>query len=392
MPLPSLFIFHCGANTGYAIAPLERLFYEAGLELAEGNPALIHFAYPDYDRGQPANLPPELKNYITFNFRTRDPHEIRELARYAREKGVRLVMFFDIQPVGPVFRPLHEAGVKSILGYYGATISSRMPAWKLALKRLEVALSRSKIDGLIFESQAMADFAIYGRGVPAAMIDVVPLGVDIDVFKPRQSDYVHQALEFPRDRKVVVYSGHMEPRKGVRVLVEAAIELLVQRRRSDVCFLLCGNKDDESTPFERMYAGLGIDKLIRFGGYRTDLPAVFPSCYCGVIPSTGWDSFTYSSIEMAASGLPVVASRLQGLSEAVLDHKTGLLFEPGNSHELADSIEMLLDNPETAARYGQEGRRRCENELNSETHRQRFVSVLRKRLGLQFKDSAGASD
>jgi glycosyltransferase involved in cell wall biosynthesis len=392
MAVASVFLLHFGSNTGYAIAPLERLFYEAGLELAGGDARLVHFGYPDYANGYPRNLPETLTNYITFNFRDTRPANIRYLSEYVRANKVRLVVIFDIQPVGPLFRSLHAAGAEAVIAYMGATISGRMPLWKLALKKLEVALSRSKVDGLIFESQAMADLALHGRGVPDSIIDVIPLGVDIDVFKPQLSDYVYQALEFPRDRKVVVYSGHMEPRKGVRVLVEAAIELLVQRRRSDVCFLLCGNKDDESTPFERMYAGLGIDKLIRFGGYRTDLPAVFPSCYCGVIPSTGWDSFTYSSIEMAASGLPVVASRLQGLSESVLDRHTGLLFEPGNARELADCIEMLLDNPETAARYGQEGRRRCENELNSETHRQRFVSVLRKRLGLQFKDSAGASD
>jgi len=380
MAVASLFILQFGANTGYAIAPLEKLFFEAGLELAEGNPALVHFAYPDYDRGRPTNLPPQLKNYITFNYRTRDPHEIRGLARYAREKGVRLVMFFDIQPVGPVFRPLHEAGVKAILGYYGATISSRMPPWKLALKKLEVALSRSKLDGLIFESQAMADFAIYGRGVPRRMIDVIPLGVDISLFIPESTSYVYEALGLPKERRVIVYSGHMEARKGVRTLVEAAMELLLTRRRPDVCFLICGNKGDESATYERMYAGAGIEELIRFGGYRSDLPRIYPGCFCGVIPSTGWDSFPRTSIEMAASGLPVVASRLQGLPEAVLDGETGLLYEPGNAGELADCIQNLLDHPALASELGQRGRRRCETELNLETQRQRFLNVIHKRL------------
>ena len=379
MAVGSLFIIHCGANRGYAIAPLEKLFYEAGLELAEGNPALVHFAYPDYDRGRPTNLPPQLKNYITFNFRDTRPANIEYLSQYVRANKVRLVVIFDIQPVGPLFRPLHAAGAEAVIAYIGTTISSRMPRWKLALKKLEVALSRSKVDGLIFESQAMADLALYGRGVPAKMIDVIPLGVDIGLFRPGPSTYVYDALGFPRERKVVVYSGHVASHKGIHVLVEAAIELLTRRRRN-VCFLLCGNTGEQSKPFEQMYSGRGLDHLIVFGGYRRDLPQIFPGCFCGVIPSTEYDSFTYSAVEMAASGLPVIASRFQGLRESVLDRKTGLLFEPRNSRELADSIEMLLDNPEVAARYGQEGRRRCENELNIETHRQRFVNVLRQRL------------
>jgi hypothetical protein len=65
----------------------------------------------------------------------------------------------------------------------------------------------------------------------------------------------------------------MESRKGVSTLVEAAIELLLRRKRQDVCFLLCGNKGGESKQYERMYAG-----------------------------------------------------RLQGLPEAVLNQSTGLLF------------------------------------------------------------------
>jgi len=226
----------------------------------------------------------------------------------------------------------------------------------------------------------MADFAIYGRGVPRRMIDVIPLGVDVSLFKPESTSYVYEALGLPKERRVIVYSGHMEPRKGVRVLVEAAMELLLQRKRADVCFLLCGNKGEESATFERMYTGAGIEHLIRFGGYRSDLPAIFPSCYCGRIPSTGWDSFPRTSIEMAASGLPVLASRLQGLSEAVLHERTGLLFELGNPRALAGCLERLLDSPQLAAQYGQEGRHRCESELNLNTHRERFVHVLRKRL------------
>jgi len=79
-----------------------------------------------------------------------------------------------------------------------------------------------------------------------------------------------------------------------------------------------------------MYAGLGINGWIRFCGYRDRLVQLYTSCFCGVIPSTGWDPFLRTSVEMAAAGLPVVASRLQGLPEAVLDKETGLLFEPCN--------------------------------------------------------------
>ena len=378
--LSSLFLLQFGSNAGYAIGPLETLFYEAGVEIGGGDPTRVHFGYRNLDRGHPRSLPQDFGNVLAFDFSDTTPRNLDNLAAYVRTNDIRLVVIFDIQPVHPLFRALRRAGVATILSYWGAPISSLMPAWKLALKRLQVATSRSKLDGLIFESRAMADLAVHGRGVPQHTIDIVPLGVDIARFCPERSDYAHRTLAIPMDRRIVVYAGHFEARKGVHTLVEAAIELLSRRRRSDVCFLLCGNTGDESQEYERMYAGLGVDEWIRFGGYRHDMPQLYRGCFCGVIASTGWDSFPRTSVEMAAAGLPVVASRLQGLPEAVLDRRTGLLFEPGNAQALADCLETLLDRPELAAEYGQRGRERCERELNLDVQRERFLAAIRRRL------------
>lgn len=379
---PCLFLFHTVSNVGYAIEPAEALFYEVGLEIAGGDPSRVHFGFRNLDGGHPRSLPDSFKNLIAYDYSNRDPRNIRRLADYVKQNQIRLVVFYDIQPVDRLFRFLRKAGARAIVSYWGAPISSRMPLWKLTLKRLEVALSRSKVDGLIFQSKAMADFAIYGRGVPAEMIDIVYTGPDISVFKPARSAYVYEALDLPRDRKVVLYVGHMESRKGVRTLIEAAIELLHRRKRQDVCFLLLGNKGDESKQYERLYAGLGIDSLILFGGYRSDVAKIYPSCFCGVIPTSGWDSFPRSPLEMAASGLPVIAARLHGLPESVLDRQTGLLFEPGSAGELADCIETLLNQPELAAEYGGHGRERCEKELNRDNQRRRLREVFLKRLGI----------
>lgn len=386
--VPCLFLFHTDSNVGYSIEPAERLFYEVGLEIAGGDPSRIHFAFRSLKPGYPRSLPTGFKNVIEYDHFNLDPQNIRRLADYVRKNGIRLVVIYDIQVVHPLFRPLRKAGASAIISFWGAPISSRMPLWKLTLKRLEVLLSRSKVDGLIFESKAMADLAIHGRGVPAHMIDMVHNGVDASLYKPVRSAYVYEALGFPRDKKVIVYAGHMEPRKGLPTLVGAAIDLLYHRKRQDVCFLLCGNKGDESKQYERLYAGLRLDAWIRFGGYRSDMPHIYPSCFCGVIPTSGWDSFPRSPIEMAASGLPVIAARLQGLPESVLDRETGMLFEPGNARELADCIETLLDRPELAAEFGKRGRERCEKELSRDNQAKRLREVFLKRLGVGFSGVA----
>ena len=375
----SLFLLPFASNPGYAISPLEVLFYETGLELADSDSSCVHFGYQSFLGGHPKSLPRSFDNLIEFDVRDRDRSNAERLARYVKENNIRFVLAFDVQPVHPLYKLLRRAGVSAIVAYLGAPISSLMPTWKLMLKRLEVAISQSKLDGMIFESRAMADFAVNGRGVPERMIAIVPLGVDTKLFHPERSEYAHNELGLPRDRKIVIYSGQMEARKGVRTLVEAAIDLLVRRGRTDASFLICGNRNvDESREYESMYTGMGIDQFIKFGGYRSDMVRLYQSCFCGVIPSSGWDSFPRTSLEMAASGLPVVASRLGGLPEAVLEHKTGLLFEPGNAKQLADCLETLLDRPNLASQYGQHGRARCETGFSLEAQRKRFKAAILK--------------
>ena len=215
------------------------------------------------------------------------------------------------------------------------------------------------------------------RGFPGGRVVVNPLGVDVARFRPGKTGHARAAAGLPPGRKLVVYAGHLEPRKGVRVLVEAAIELLARRRRQDVAFLICGNRPGEAEPLEAVVRAHGLRAWVRFGGYRADLDRVFPDCDIGVIPSVGWDSFTYSAAELAACGLPVLASRLQGLAEAVEDARTGLLFEPGDALGLADRIARLLDDPALAARLGRAGRERAERELSLEAQQARFVRAFR---------------
>ncbi|MCI0563478.1 MAG: glycosyltransferase [Nitrososphaera sp.] len=373
----SLFLFPFTTNPGYAISALEALFYQVGLTLATGDLTCVHFGYRSFQRGRPKVLPKDFVNLIEFDFANTERRNIQHLVTYVRKNRIQFLCIVDIQPVHPLFRPIRQAGVTTIVTYWGAPITSRAPTWKLLVKRVAVALSRSKVDRLIFESRAMAELAVYGRGVPREMIDIVPLGVDTRTFHPGHSDYAHQVLGLPKERKIVIYSGHMERRKGVHTLIEAAIDLLTIRQRNDVCFLLCGNRDDsEKSGYRAMYEGKGIDHLIHFGGYRSDLSALYPSCFCGVIPSSGWDSFPRSSLEMAASGLPVVAARLGGLPEAVLDQQTGLLFEPGNAQQLADCLERLLSHPELAAQFAEQGRARCAKEFNSDTQLTRMLAVV----------------
>ncbi|HEY6124448.1 MAG TPA: glycosyltransferase family 4 protein [Steroidobacteraceae bacterium] len=381
MKTRSLILMKWPTNVGYAIGALEKLFYEVALELADGDTSAVHFTYTGVDAGAPSTLPGGFSQFYPLDINNLTPSALANLGEICRRERIDFAMPFDIQPVHPMFPAMRSAGVRTIVPYWGAPISGMSPPWKRLIKRALLRLNSSRADGLIFESQAMADFAVLGRGVPADDVDVVKLGVDIDRFKPdRGSRYVHESLGIPADRKVFVFTGHCTVRKGISTLIDAAIEVLHKRGRQDICFLLCGNAGDESKPYEARYADLPIAPWIRFLGYRRDVLQIFQSAYCGIIPSSGWDSFTLSSVEMAACGLPIIASRLQGLAEAVLHERTGLLFEPGNVTALADCIERMADNPERTRAFGDAGRQRAVSELTLGHQKEGMLRAIRRRL------------
>ncbi|MDD2541267.1 MAG: glycosyltransferase family 4 protein [Desulfuromonadaceae bacterium] len=348
-----LVFFHCRSNTGYAIGRLETVFFEMAQRLT-GDSDRIHFGYSSLDGGWPAFLTGNFRNVIRFDTMDSSKKNHDAIHDYICENNIRIAFGFDQPVFRPVYSVMRRAGVRLFVSYWGAPMSSINHGVKLLFKRLEVGLIRNKPDHFIFESRAMADSAVYGRGVKLRKVSIVNIGVDTEKFKPAPLDrsYAHEVFTIPKNRRIIFYSGHMEERKGVHVIVEAANELIRVRKKNDVHFLFLGNKYGEQKRFFPMYSGTETEKYITFGGYRDDISRILSSCYTGVIASTGWDSFTMSSLEIAASGLPLIVSYLQGLVETIKNGKTGYYVEPGDYIGLADKIEQLLNNSELQKTMG----------------------------------------
>lgn len=88
---------------------------------------------------------------------------------------------------------------------------------------------------------------------------------------------------------------------------------------------------------------LEVSDRIHFLGYRPDVPSLLKSSDIVVIPSA-WEGFGLVAVEGMAAGKPVIASSVKGLKEIV--ENTGLLFQPGNSKDLAMKINKLISDTE----------------------------------------------
>lgn len=383
IPRGILVFFHCKSNTGYAIQTLEKVFYKMAIRFSQDSNK-VHFGYLNLRGGRPITLPDTFDQIVEIDTSNCSKHRRSELHNYVSKNHIDVAFGFD-QPVSrPCYSVLRKAGIKLFVSYWGAPMSSLNEGIKLYLKKLEVYLHRNKPDHFIFESKAMAETAVKGRGVNPKNVSIVPLGVDFNKFKPdlKHVDYAYTKFSIPTNRKIIYYSGHMEERKGVHVILEAAKELIENQNREDIHFLFLGNKNGEERKFDKIYKGSKSEDFITFGGYQDDIPSILCSCYLGVIASTGWDSFTMSSLEMASSSLPLIVSDLQGLRETLEPNKTGFLFTPGNSYELSRNILSLIDDPILHKNMAINSRNRIIAQFSEETQVDALVTILNKLYGL----------
>lgn len=362
-----LIMIHCAQFTGYAVGVLEGVFYDAAKEAGykEEN---IFWSYKSVANDAP--------NVIECDYRQDDYAVFSE---FLIRHQITRVIAFDLPIPATVISVLRKAGVGNIISYWGASMSSINVGLKLLLKKIECFSMRYKPNHFIFESEAMRLTATHGRGIPHHKTHVIPLGVDTSVYTEKydQDFYAHQIFNIPMDHKIIFYSGHMEERKGVRVIVQAAIHLIEALNFENVHFVLCGNKDDEAAAYQKLLKGTEADAHVTFAGYRSDIAALMRSSYIGVIASTGWDSFTMSSVEMMSSGLPLIVSNLQGLAETIEHNGNGFHIKPGDHVDLAEKITHLLSNYQLAKNFSGASRARAKSLFSRERQVSEIANLLR---------------
>jgi glycosyltransferase involved in cell wall biosynthesis len=145
--------------------------------------------------------------------------------------------------------------------------------------------------------------------------------------------------------------------KGVDIALRA-LAALRDRRFSDVRLVVVGD-GPEAGRLRDIAVELGVDGLVEFAGFRHDVERYIASSDIVLVPSR-YEPFGMVAAEAAAAGKPVVASRVGGLREIVVDGETGLLFNPDDHNDLAEKIIALIEDNRRAAEMGLKGRARAE--------------------------------
>lgn len=369
-------LFHCESNPGYAASSHEHTFLEVAKHFT-GDINKVHYAYANLDNGMTPSLPENLTHVLQLRTRCSDPDRLRDVENYVRDNKITRLLGFD-QPVSaPMYQALRRGGVKTFVSYWGAPMSSVNNGIKLLLKKLEVSARRYGPDHYVFQSEGMRNTAVNGRGIPYSRTSVVKTGIDTEKFSPDPTlkHYAHECFNIPKERSIVVFSGHMERRKGVHVILQAAKVLVQDLKRTNVQFLILGNRQGEKENFSEFLQDPEVNRHITFGGYRDDVPSLLKSCSIGMIASTEWDSFPMSSLEMAATGLPILVSDLPGLNEAI-SPDTGRTFPVNDYRTAAQTLHVLLDTPGHLKMMGEKGRDRVINYYSRTAQAKGIINIF----------------
>lgn len=202
-------------------------------------------------------------------------------------------------------------------------------------------------------------------GANPCKIEVVPCGVDLELFHPRPQAEAKAHLGVPHEKHMILFVGRIEPLKGIDTLLRA-MALVTQQYphwREELCVCIIGGDaskpaevlDEEMARLHRLRAELGIEELVTFLGARAQdtLPDYYSAADVVVIPSH-YESFGMVALEAMACGTPVIASRVGGLTFTVLHGVTGLHVPERDPEALAQEIVRLLQDPELRKRLGQQ--------------------------------------
>ncbi len=226
-------------------------------------------------------------------------------------------------------------------------------------------------DHLVTCGSIMREQLIQRNGVAPAHCTSIPTGIDTTRFSPGDCISARQDLGLPTDRKLVGIVAALRREKGHQVLCTAARLL----ERTDFDLLIVG--DGLSRDLLRGWiAENELEQRVHTPGNQQDVVPWLRAMDLFVLPSYGIEGVPQGIMQAMSCGLPVIATTVGSIPEAVEADKTGLLIPPQNPEELARALSRLLDDARLREQFGQAGRDKAVRQFGLEQMLDRMEQVF----------------
>lgn len=196
---------------------------------------------------------------------------------------------------------------------------------------------------------------------PPSRIRLIQSGVSsLRSISESEIDALRRELQIPADASVVCTVARLRAEKGIDRLIEAMH--LLRQRIPGVHLVVVGKGPEEKHLKSLVTSSGGLDHFV---GHQKDVAPWYGLADIVAMPSRR-EAFGIVAMEAMAAGKPVVAARVGGLQEAVIDGVTGVLVKPDDANALAKGIGDLLHDGSRRFAYGAAARRRFEESFTLE--------------------------
>nr|HID59265.1 glycosyltransferase family 1 protein [Desulfobacterales bacterium] len=208
---------------------------------------------------------------------------------------------------------------------------------------------------------------------PQDRIQVIYNGVDFNRFHPsnrqRYRVPVRRELSISESDSIILFMGSGFERKGLRFAIQAVARL----RDPKLKLVVVGR--DRFTRYERLSSKLGVEDSVFFVGSTTQPEKWYGAADLFLLP-TVYDPFSNACLEALASGIPVVTTRMNGVSEWIEEGVTGIsLNDPADIAGMAYAIKAMLRTRDTGMFFRRKEKMDC---LSFENHVEKTLDIYRK--------------
>lgn len=199
---------------------------------------------------------------------------------------------------------------------------------------------------------------LLGEGVDPSRVICVRSAVVAEEYQhPCDPEAFRREFGLDSDGPVVAVIAQLIPRKGHRYLLAVLPDLHRKFPKLQVLFF---GKGPLQGQLESTVEETGLREVVLLAGFRDDL-ARWLGCLDLVVHPSEMEGLGVSLLQAAAAGVPLVASRVGGIPEIVVDAESGVLTDPGDQQALASAVESLLGDKQRRDRLGLGARRRVES-------------------------------
>ena len=293
---------------------------------------------------------PEIPEYkLTSFFNTHFVRQVRACAAFLRENRIDIVHTHDF------YTNIFGMAAATLAGVKGR-VASKRETGEMRSRPQDIVemIAFGRANAIVANSEAVREY-LAARSIPTAKIHVIHNGLDVDRFVSRTIDCGEFGL--PAGRRFVTLVANLRHRvKNVPMLLRAAVE--VTAHFNDVDFVIAGEGEltDEMKALTRE---LGVSGRIHFIGRCTDVPGLLSVSSACVLTSVA-EGVSNSILEYMAAGKPVVATKVGGAAEAIIEGETGYLVESDDDGTMARRLTELLQDEGESSRLGDNGRKTAE--------------------------------